>query len=221
MKYIHLFLISLLFSIVTGCYHPITTIFDSARSLKQDETNVTLAGSADFVSSPSANMTAIVDKGITSNIDLRFRFDKRFVKKTSLDLALDLGNFGSIDFGSIDWESPYYFVELAPKFSKNNKFAFSIPLQAYFLESGFQVYSLDPRFIFSLKSKNNLSEFNLILRTQIGFLEGEFGGFIPGACFGVRLGNDLDKRGLRFEVGLIPYSITFGLGYQTRLGSKD
>lgn len=221
MKYIHLFLISLLFSIVTGCYHPITTIFDSARSLKQDETNVTLAGSADLVSSPSANMTAIVDKGLTSNIDLRFRFDKRFVKKTSLDLALDLGNFGSIDFGSIDLESPYYFVELAPKFSKNNKFAFSIPLQAYFLESGFQVYSLDPRFIFSLKSKNNLSEFNLILRTQIGILEGEFGGFIPGACFGVRLGNDLDKRGLRFEVGLMPHSITFGLGYQTRLGSKD
>jgi hypothetical protein len=211
-KYIHLFLISLLFSIVTGCYHPITTIFDSARSLKQDETNVTLAGSADLVSSPSGNMTAIVDKGLTSNIDLRFRFDKRFVKKTSLDL----GNFGSIDL-----ESPYYFVELAPKFSKNNKFAFSIPLQAYFLESGFQVYSLDPRFIFSLKSKNNLSEFNLILRTQIGILEGEFGGFIPGACFGVRLGNDLDKRGLRFEVGLMPHSITFGLGYQTRLGSKD
>ena len=69
--------------------------------------------------------------------------------------------------------------------------------------------------------KNNLSEFNLILRTQIWILEGEFGGFIPGACFGVRLGNDLDKRGLRFEVGLMPHSITFGLGYQTRLGSKD
>lgn len=207
MKPHHLLLLSLILVASTGCFHPVSTIFDSAQSLEKGETSITLAGSANrgSVSSlPGVHATAIVDIGLSSNVDLRLRGERRFVDETNLDLGI-LGDF--------DLSTPYYFAEVAPKFSKNNRFAYSIPLQVYATDEGKQYFCMDPRFIFSLRSPEYPSEFNMVLRAQITVVDEDLVA-LPGACIGVRVGNDLDLGGLRLEVGLIPTAMTFGLGYQ-------
>lgn len=195
----------LLFAIspIYGCFLPVSTMFESAHSLEPGEINLIVAGSVNPETSttlPGGSITAIIDHGVTSNMDMRYRVERRFE-----DDLNDLGN-------------PYTFFEISPKWSLNSgNFAFALPLQLYAFGGEDSFIFTDPRFIFTKRNIEGNFEVTGILRSQIGVIDGG-GGVIPGASIGLGFSDDWDKQSLRIDVGFTTLgSVTFGLGFQTNL----
>ena len=73
----------LLFAIspIYGCFLPVSTMFESAHSLEPGEINLIVAGSVNPEASTTlsgGSITAIIDHGVTSNMDMRYRVERRF-----------------------------------------------------------------------------------------------------------------------------------------------
>ena len=63
----------------TGCIHPVSTMFETADSLDEGETKITLAGTynPEIASNQGSSFVGIVDHGISPNQDIRFRVERR------------------------------------------------------------------------------------------------------------------------------------------------
>jgi hypothetical protein len=193
-----------IFFLFTSCFHPVTTMFETAYSLDPEEVKLSFAASAnpESDSSPSGvGITAIVDQGVTPTMDMRFRVERR----------IESDVFGA----------PYTFAEIAPKWSNRNGkgFAFALPLQVYAVDDDAAYVFTDPRFIFTHRPTEGQFELTGILRSQMGFVEGGFG-FIPGASLGLGYSKDWNQQAFRFEMGFISGAVTYGLGVQTKLGKS-
>ena len=185
----------------TGCYHPVSTMFETAHSLDEGDTRLTLGGTLNPESQTSyagRSFLGIVDHGIAEKTDFRLRLERRN------------------DFG--DFDVPYSYLEAGLKWSFGNDLAFSLPVQFYSID-GDEIQSfLDPRFLFS-RGNSNL-EFTGVIHVQTGRFEGDFA-VIPGAAIGIAVGEDIDAQALRVEAGYNSLKqITFGLGFQFLSGQR-
>ena len=119
----------------TGCFHPVATMFDSAHSLQEGQSKITVGGTGNpegAWSNPGGSVLAIYDYGITANRDVRVRFERR----------MESGSFSV----------PYAFLEFGHKWSFDNQFAFSLPAQLYFPVANSDdgnLLCVNPRFMFS------------------------------------------------------------------------
>lgn len=186
-------------------------MFESAHSLEPGETKLIVAGSVSPETRralPGASITAIMDHGVTSNMDMRYRVARRF---EGFEVVEGLLGDDVVSF-------PYTFFEIFPKWSVNSgDFAFALPLQLYALDGEGLLIFTDPRFIFTTRNKESNFEVTGIIRSQLGVIDGEFG-LIPGASIGFGFSEDWDKKSLRIDVGVTSLgSVTFGLGFQTKL----
>lgn len=198
----------LLFAVlpICGCFTPVSIMYETAHSLEPGESNLIVAGAVNpetEASNQGASVTAIYNRGVTSNMDMRLRVEKRFEE----DLYIQ----------GVNIAMPYTFLEASPKWSKNSgQFAFALPLQMY-ASLGESIFSVDPRFIFTKRDIENNIELTGVLRSQIAVVEGEFG-IIPGASIGLGISEDFDKQVIRLEVGGTATGvIQIGLGIQTKL----
>jgi len=196
---------------IYGCFLPVSTMFESAHSLEPGEIKLIVAGSVNPETRshlPGASITSIMDHGVTSNMDMRYRVERRFE-----------GFEGDIMVGDYTVSSPpYTFFEISPKWSVNSGgFAFALPLQLYAVDGEGSLMFTDPRFIFTKRNKESNFEVTGIIRSQLGVMDGEFVA-IPGASIGLGFSEDWDKKSLRMDVGFTSLrSVTFGLGFQTKL----
>ena len=180
----------------TGCFHPVSTMFETAHSLDKGDTRVTIGGTLNPESQTSyagGSFLGIVDHGIAENTDLRVRLERR----------VETEEFGI----------PYNYMEVGPKWSFENNWAFSMPLSIYFIEGDGSTRFLNPRFMYSQRISQK-HEFTGVFHTKVGTADGRFG-FIPGAAIGFAVGNDIDVKALRLEAGYNAMNqITFGFGWQ-------
>ena len=179
----------------TGCFHPVSTMFETAHSLDKGDTRLTLGSTLNPESETTyagGSYLGIVDHGIAEKTDIRLRLERR-------------NDFGEFDI-------PYSYLESGFKWSFGNDLAFSLPVQFYFLDDDESAIFLDPRLM--LSRRNSKNELTGVLHVQTGVVEGEFGG-IPGVAVGFAVGEDIDVQALRLEAGYnILGQITFGLGFQ-------
>jgi hypothetical protein len=186
----------------TGCFHPVSTMFETAHSLDKGDTRVTLGGTLNPESESSyagGSFLGIVDHGIAEKTDLRLRLERR--EETG------------------DFSMPYNYLEVGTKWSFGNDWAFSLPFQFYLLDDDESLLFLNPRFMFSRRISNH--EVTGVVHAQTGVIDGGFG-VIPGAAMGFRLGNDIDEMALRLEMGYnVLNQITFGLGWQFQSGQRS
>ena len=203
---------SLLFALViciSGCFHPVSTMFETAHSLEPGETKVMFAGTfnpeSDY-SMAGGSFVGIVDRGVSSNMDMRLRIERRF----------NSGRFDPI-FG-LDFEMPYSFFEVAPKWSNGKGVAFALPFQTYMFDGGdMPNVFIDPRLILTRRSQDETTELTGVLRSQFGYIDEDFG-IIPGVSFGAAVSENLDKYAVRLDVGYnMLRQVTFGLGFQFKL----
>jgi len=199
MKHVFLTIAVSLIFFGTGCFHPVSTLFETAHSLEDGDTRVTIGGTlnpeSDF-SNSGASFLGIVDHGISEKTDFRLRLERRE----------EAGEFSS----------PYTYVELGKKWSFKNKWAFSLPVQLYLLEGDESLFFLNPRVMFSRRTTQ--SEFTGVVHLKTGFIDGGFG-VIPGGALGFAVGDDVDKQAMRFELGYNTLNqVTFGFGWQFRRG---
>jgi|GEM_PF-2165891 len=187
----------------TGCFHPVATMFDSAHSLQEGQSKITVGGTGNPEggwSNAGGSVLAIYDHGITANRDVRVRFERR----------MESGSFSL----------PYTFLEFGHKWSLDNQFAFSLPAQLYFPAANSDdgnMLCVNPRFMYSNRQSN--SEFTAVVHAIVA--PGEDGGVVPGASLGFAFSDDWESNILRLEVGLTPpASITFGLGSQWLFGGQ-
>ena len=180
----------------TGCFHPVSTMFETAHSLDKGDTRVTMGGTLNPETETSlagGSFLGIVDHGLAEKTDLRVRLERR----------VETEEFGI----------PYSYLEVGTKWSFKNNWAFSLPLSFYFVEGGGSMRFLNPRFMFSQRISEK-HEFTGVFHTKVGTVDGGFG-FIPGAAIGLAVGNDIDVKALRLEAGYNAMNqITFGLGWQ-------
>ena len=199
----------------TGCFHPVSTMFDSAHSLQEGQSKITVGGTGnpEGWSNSGGSLLAIYDHGITANRDVRVRFERR------------------MESGSLS--VPYAFLEFGHKWSFDNQFAFSLPAQLYFsvdngddgdlfnglLDGYGNGLCVNPRFMFSSNRQERNSEFTAVVHAIVA--PGEGGGVIPGASFGFAFSDDWESNILRLEMGYtVPGTITFGLGSQWLFGRQ-
>ena len=179
----------------TGCFHPVSTMFETAHSLDKGDTRLTLGGTVNPESPNSyagGSLLGIVDHGIAEKTDFRLRLERRN------------------DFGEFD--VPYSYLEMGFKGSFGNDLAFSLPIQLYFLDDDTPQPFLNPRFMLSRRNSNH--ELTGVLHLQTGVIDGELGA-LPGVAIGYAGGKDIDVQALRLEAGYnILGQITFGLGFQ-------
>ena len=188
----------------TGCFHPVSTMFDSAHSLQEGQSKITVGGTGNpegAWSNPGGSVLAIYDHGITANRDFRVRFERR----------IESGSFSA----------PYTFFEVGHKWSFDNRFAFSLPAQLYFPVhngDGGNMLNVNPRFMFSSNRQERNSEFTAVVHLLVEPTER----FVaPGASFGFAFSDDWESNIVRLEMGLIPpATITFGLGSQWLFGRQ-
>lgn len=188
----------------TGCFHPVSTMFDSAHSLQEGQSKITVGGTGNpegAWSNPGGSVLAIYDHGITANRDVRVRFERR----------MESGSFSV----------PYAFLEFGHKWSFDNQFAFSLPAQLYFPVANSDdgnMLCVNPRFMFSSNRQERNSEFTAVVHLLVEPTER----FVaPGASFGFAFSDDWESNILRLEMGLIlPATITFGLGSQWLFGRQ-
>ena len=180
----------------TGCFHPVSTMFETAHSLDKGDTRVTVGGTLNPESQTSyagGSFLGIVDHGIAEKTDLRVRLERR----------VETEEFGI----------PYNYLEVGSKWSFENNWAFSMPLSIYFIEGDGSTRFLNPRFMYSQRISQK-HEFTGVLHAKAGAFDGEIG-VIPGAAIGVALGDDTGVNVLRLEAGYnILNQITLGLGWQ-------
>tara|TARA_X000000950_G_scaffold196658_1_gene236745 strand:+ start:152 stop:856 length:705 start_codon:yes stop_codon:yes gene_type:complete len=186
----------------TGCFHPVSTMFETAHSLDKGDTRVTLGGTINPESESSysgGSFLGIVDHGIAEKIDLRLRLERR--EETG------------------DFSAPYNYLEVGSKWSFGNDWAFSLPVQVYLLDGDESLFFLNPRFMFSRRTSNR--EVTGVVHAKTGVIDGGFG-VIPGAALGLTLGDDFDETALRLEMGYnLLNQITFGLGWQFQIGQRS
>ena len=185
----------------TGCFHPVSTMFETAHSLDKGDTRVTLGGTLNPESEFSyagGSFLGIVDHGIAEKTDLRLRLERR--EETG------------------DFSMPYNYLEVGSKWSFGNDWAFSLPVQVYLLDGDESLFFLNPRFMFSRRTSNH--EVTGVFHAKTGVVDGGFG-VIPGAALGLTLGDDFDETALRLEMGYnVLNQITFGLGWQFQFGQR-
>ena len=184
----------------TGCFHPVSTMFETAHSLDKGDTRVTLGGTLNPESEFSyagGSFLGIVDHGIAEKTDLRLRLERR--EETG------------------DFSAPYNYLEVGSKWSFGNDWAFSLPIQFYLSDGDESPFFLNPRFIFSRRTSNH--EVTGVIHAKTGVVDGGFG-VIPGAALGYTLGG-FDESALRLEMGFIANQITFGLGWQFQIGQQS
>ncbi len=185
--------------ISTGCFHPVSNMFETAYSLDPGDVKVSVAGSLNPEgggSLPGSSLAVLVDQGLTSSSDMRFRLEKRFEN--------DLNGF----------ETPYTFFELAPKWSNKagKGIAFSLPLQLYLLEDEGFLFT-EPRLILSRRSDE--AEITGTLGGKMASIDGDFG-ILPSASLGFGFSQDFRKNCFRFEIGYTLGSApTVGIAFQT------
>ena len=74
--------------------------------------------------------------------------------------------------------------------------------------------------MFSRSISNN--EFTEVVHVKTGVIDGDFVRVIPGAAIGFAVGDDIDRRALRLEMGYNALNqITFGLGWQFQSGQRS
>lgn len=208
----------------TGCFHPVATMFDSAHSLQEGQSKITVGGTGnpEGWSNPGGSVLAIYDHGITANRDVRIRFERR----------MESGIFSD----------PYAFLEFGHKWTFNNQFAFSLPAQLYFsvengddgdlfngddgdlfnglLDGGYgNGLCVNPRFIVSSNRQERNSEFTAVLHAIVNPTENGY--VLPGASVGFAFSDDWESNILRLEMAFTaPGTITFGLGSQWLFGRQ-
>ena len=182
----------------SGCYHPVATMFETAESLEAGETKITLAGTYNpdnLDSNEGQSFTGIVDHGISSNQDIRFRMERRHEIGTSSP-----DNYSFLEFGS-KWKNP----------SLVRNLAFALPIQAYIPDDGDAFLVVDPRFIFSPQHAKETFEVSSVFHAQLGVWD-DFLGIIPGVALGFGVGQN---SAVRLDVGWSPEEqVTFGFGVQ-------
>jgi hypothetical protein len=191
---------------LAGCFHPVSTMFESAYSLEPGESKLIVAGTVN-PESPSSysggSLLGIVDVGLTSSTDVRFRLEQR----------LESGEYAN----------PYSFFEVAPKWTSKSGtgFAFSLPVQLYIPEEDDAVTFVNPRFIWTRRLEDGVSELTGVLHAQVGLIDDVWGA-IPGLAVGVALrDNQPSKPATRLELGVnIHGQVTLGGGVQLSLGKK-
>ena len=145
----------------------------------------------------------IVDVGLTSSTDVRFRLEQR----------LESGEYAN----------PYSFFEVAPKWSTKSGtgFAFSLPVQLYIPEEDDAVTFVNPRFIWTRRLEDGVSELTGVLHAQVGRIDDVWGA-IPGLAVGVAMrDNQPSKPATRLELGVNALGqVTLGGGVQLSLGKK-
>ena len=182
----------------SGCYHPVTTMFETSESLEAGETKVTLAGTVspdNRDSNGGVSFTGIVDHGISANQDIRFRVERRNERGTSRP-----DNYSFLEFGS-KWSG----------FATAKNVAVALPIQAYIPDDGDAFLIVDPRVILSTKNAEETLEVSSVFHTQLGVWDGYLG-VVPGITLGFGFGKD---NAVRFDVGWsLEEQITFGFGVQ-------
>ena len=188
----------------TGCFQPVATMFDSAHSLQEGQSKITVGGTGnpEGWSNPGGSVLAIYDHGITANRDVRIRFERR----------MESGIFSD----------PYAFLEFGHKWTFNNQFAFSLPAQLYFpVDNGDDgnLLCVNPRFIVSSNRQERNSEFTAVLHAIVNPTENGF--VLPGASVGFAFSDDWESNILRLEMAYtVPGIITLGLGSQWLFGRQ-
>ncbi len=198
----------------SGCYHPVTTMFETSESLEAGETKVTLAGTVSPESIhgdyAGTSLTGIVDHGISANQDIRLRVERRNAMSES-PVSYSSGQYSLL----LD---SYSFLELGSKWSASstaNNLAASLPIQLYIPDEGKAFFILDPRVILSTKIADEKMEVSSVFHVQLGGVWGgeEVPGIMPGIALGVGFGK---HHATRLEVGWSNETITFGFGRQFR-----
>lgn len=191
---------------LSGCFHPVSTMFESAYSLEPGESKLIVAGTVNPESQSSyagGSLLGIVDVGLTSATDVRFRLERR----------LESGEYAN----------PYSFFEVAPKWTSKSGtgFAFSLPVQRYIPEEDVAVTFVNPRFIWTRRLKDGVSELTGVVHAQVGLIEDVWGA-IPGLAVGVALrDNQPSKPATRLELGVnVLGQLTLGGGVQLSVGKK-
>ena len=191
--------------VLTGCFHPVSNMFETAYSLDPGDVRVSVAGSLNPEGANSlsgSSLAVLVDQGLTSSSDIRFRFEKRFEN--------DLYGF----------ELPYTFLELAPKWSNKagKGIAFSLPLQLYLLEDE-QFLFTEPRLI--LSGRRDKAEITGTLGGKMTSVDGEFG-ILPSASLGFGFSQDFRKNCFRLDIGYtIGNAPSVGIAFQTILSKGN
>ena len=116
-------------------------MFETAHSLDKGDTRVTIGGTLNPESQTSyagGSFLGIVDHGIAEKTDLRVRLERR----------VETEEFGI----------PYNYLEVGPKWSFENNWAFSMPLSIYFIEGDGSTRFLNPRFMYSQRISQPLED---------------------------------------------------------------
>ena len=91
----------------TGCFHPVSMMFETAHSLDKGDTRVTLGGTLN-----PESMLGGLFRNLTTELQKRFTQTKARTKRETGDFS-----------------APYNYLEVGSKWSFGNDWAFSLPIQ--------------------------------------------------------------------------------------------
>lgn len=211
-----IYLLALIF--IAGCFSPINSTYESARTLEKGQFEFQGSFSKyygnnfqDTVENLNDNLGFGVGYGISDKFDLKFRYEY-FDTKTRVQFFDQEYNFES-----------YNYLELGGKFQlQEDKMALLIPIGVYYYEyepglTG-SLVNMEPRFIITLSGNNNF-ETNIIPKATILY-GGDGAAVIPGINLGFGISSNLDRWAIRPEFGYNILTFTVGVGFNYRFDFK-
>ena len=201
----------LLSALLTGCFAPINSTFESAKMLDKGQIGLQCNYSkyyGEFFEGNSKNLNNNfgfgIGYGISNQFNMKFRYE-RISTKTTIEI--------------FDEEFSINYIELSNKFQvKQDKMSLSIPLGIY-LFGGEPLILLDPRFFFTLRG-NEKFELNLIPKIHIFIGDGI--NFRPGINLGLGFSSNLNEWAIRPEIGFDGYfTIGVGVNYYLKSGNGE
>lgn len=208
MKYFHLVVLGVAsIFCCQGCFAPLHTSYDSARSLPKNQVQVLGAGSSTvshFVFLPTNHsLGSGLAYGLSDAIDLRFRYERFWsLELQELFLSSQLAEYTYVEVGAK--------VSVVP-----DLVAISVPVGRYVPSGqGSEVTSIHPQVITSAQFGQNV-ELTAIPNVHI-LLGDNKPIFFPGIITGLSISTDINQWAIRPELGVGLY-LTVGVGAYVNL----
>jgi len=212
-KSIYLLWSTLLF-LLSSCFAPLNSVYDTAKLLEKKETRISANyskyyGSEEFLSdfvNLNDNFGFSLGYGLSDKFNISCRYEYLKIKLGSIEIFNE----------TVEMDNDLNYFEIGCKIRLiKDKLALGIPVGLYNWE-GTSFISIDPRLYFTIR-KSDKFDFSVIPKTHIFIDDGV--NLLPGLSLGIGLSNNLDKWAIRPEVGFDGY-LNFGIGVNYNFNKK-
>lgn len=206
-----LFLASIAF-IMTGCFAPVNSVYDSAALLEEGEFQIKGNFSKNKnnnglqIETPNENYGGAISYGLSRHFNAGLRYER-------------IANVEQLSLESNPVFQSFDFLEARGKVNLlKNRIAVEGAIGSYFQQKELINYSFEGRLFFTHRFNKN---FELSAIPKLRFVAGIPGGMplTPGIIFGAGISTDLDKWAIRPEIGY-DGNFTAGIGFNYNFSVK-